>query len=111
MSIGTNLTPEPSPTEKKRGLPKLNLEVVVVSVLVAASLLMILVATFISAQNPHVYAPSKQEPLADLKPTPSPPGIDSDLDGLFDIDENYIFGTDINKVDTDGDGMPDPWEV
>ncbi len=91
--------------------PKLNLEIVLVSVLVAASLLMIGAAAFLSSQNPHPYAPAAQVALTELGPSSQIPGIDTDGDGLFDIDENYIYGTDTTKVDTDGDGMPDLWEV
>lgn len=38
-------------------------------------------------------------------------GLDSDSDGLIDIEETDIYGTDPNNPDTDGDGMPDGWEV
>lgn len=112
VSSATTLGPEaPKAEAKKRSLPKLNLEIIVIAVLIAASLLMILVSAFLSASNPSVYSPVKQVALKDLIPTDSQPGVDTDGDGLYDIDENYIFGTDITKVDTDGDGMPDPWEV
>jgi hypothetical protein len=36
---------------------------------------------------------------------------DSDGDGLSDIDETDVFGTDPNNPDTDGDGIPDGVEV
>jgi len=36
---------------------------------------------------------------------------DTDGDGISDLDENYIYGTDMNDPDTDGDGLPDGWEV
>lgn len=38
-------------------------------------------------------------------------GVDSDGDGLSDLDEILIHGTDPFNPDTDGDGMPDGWEV
>ncbi len=37
--------------------------------------------------------------------------LDSDGDGLTDLDEYYVHGTDPNDPDTDGDGMWDGWEV
>ena len=36
--------------------------------------------------------------------------LDPDNDGLSNLEE-YLNGTDINNEDTDGDGMPDGWEV
>jgi hypothetical protein len=39
------------------------------------------------------------------------PLLDSDRDGLGDIEENYKYGTDPFNPDTDGDGMPDGYEV
>ena len=38
-------------------------------------------------------------------------GLDTDEDGLSDREEETLYGTDINNVDTDGDGMSDYWEV
>ncbi|MBN1672133.1 MAG: VCBS repeat-containing protein [Kiritimatiellae bacterium] len=39
------------------------------------------------------------------------PAADTDGDGLSDLDERDLYGTDPNNPDTDGDGMPDGWEV
>jgi hypothetical protein len=39
------------------------------------------------------------------------PTIDTDGDGLPDIEENYVYGTNPYRVDTDDDGMGDNWEV
>ncbi|MCB1772027.1 MAG: VCBS repeat-containing protein [Gammaproteobacteria bacterium] len=36
---------------------------------------------------------------------------DSDADGLRDDDETYLYGTDPNLPDSDGDGMDDNYEV
>ncbi|MHA2059084.1 MAG: hypothetical protein ACW979_15805, partial [Candidatus Thorarchaeota archaeon] len=36
---------------------------------------------------------------------------DSDMDGLLDGDEYYIYGTDPGDMDTDGDGYSDGLEV
>ncbi|MFA5317977.1 MAG: hypothetical protein WC323_00665 [Patescibacteria group bacterium] len=38
-------------------------------------------------------------------------GIDTDGDGLTDVEENTVFVTDINKMDTDGDGYNDREEI
>jgi hypothetical protein len=37
--------------------------------------------------------------------------LDSDADGLSDSDETGVYHTDPHNPDTDGDGMPDGWEV
>lgn len=37
--------------------------------------------------------------------------VDSDGDGLTDLEELLVHGTDPFNPDTDGDGMPDGWEV
>lgn len=37
--------------------------------------------------------------------------IDSDSDGLVDLDEVMRLGTDPARDDSDGDGLPDAWEV
>ncbi len=37
--------------------------------------------------------------------------LDSDADGLTDALENLVFHTNPNNPDTDGDGLPDGWEV
>ena len=95
----------------RAGPSGLSLEKLLIAVLVTASLFMIVAATFLSASAPREYSPAIQLPIASLPPTEAAPGVDTDGDSLFDIDENYIYGTDTTKVDTDADGMPDPWEV
>jgi hypothetical protein len=37
--------------------------------------------------------------------------IDSDRDGVPDDREVYVYGTNPHNPDTDGDGMPDGWEI
>ncbi len=37
--------------------------------------------------------------------------LDTDGDGIPDVDEVFIYGTDPNNPDTDGDGLPDGWEI
>lgn len=50
-------------------------------------------------------------------PTPTHPAgaihdaVDTDRDGLSDLDELAIWGTDPERPDTDGDAMPDGWEA
>ena len=39
------------------------------------------------------------------------PALDSDGDGLSNADELNLYHTDPLNPDTDGDGMPDGWEV
>jgi len=36
---------------------------------------------------------------------------DSDSDGLTDAEEEWVIGTNPRSADSDGDGMPDGWEV
>ena len=40
----------------------------------------------------------------------TPASADSDMDGLSDFDELFVFGTDPAPADTDGDGLQDGWE-
>ena len=37
--------------------------------------------------------------------------LDTDGDGISDVNEVFIYGTDPNNPDTDGDGLPDGWEI
>lgn len=37
--------------------------------------------------------------------------IDRDTDGLPDARETFLYGTEPGNADTDGDGMPDGWEL
>ncbi len=53
---------------------------------------------------------ASQEPPPPPAPAPSPAFIDSDGDGLTDLQEEQI-GTDPNNPDTDGDGFNDGEEV
>ena len=48
-------------------------------------------------------------PAAPAAAQPAP--VDSDGDGLYDEDEQYIYGTDAFAYDTDGDGSSDGEEV
>ena len=48
-------------------------------------------------------------PAAPAAAQPAP--VDSDGDGLYDEDEQYIYGTDPWAYDTDGDASPDGEEV
>ncbi|MBN1389264.1 MAG: hypothetical protein JXA22_01335 [Candidatus Thermoplasmatota archaeon] len=46
-----------------------------------------------------------------LDPDTGDGALDTDGDGISDLDEVYIWGTDITLPDTDGDGLPDRWEI
>ena len=48
-------------------------------------------------------------PAAPAAAQPAP--VDSDGDGLYDEDEQYIYGTDPYNPDTDGDGRTDGQEI
>jgi hypothetical protein len=68
--------------------------------------------------SPEVTTPAEvpantpaSSPTPEVSPTqPSPPSIDSDLDGLTD-EEEATLGTDPNKIDTDEDDLTDGEEV
>lgn len=45
------------------------------------------------------------------QPTSNPDYADFDNDGLSNWEEIFIYGTDPFNDDSDGDGMPDGWEV
>lgn len=49
-------------------------------------------------------------PAPPEKPTLPPAGLDSDSDGITDLEES-LFGTDVRNPDTDGDGFLDGNEV
>jgi hypothetical protein len=41
----------------------------------------------------------------------SPNALDTDVGGLTDFDERFVYNTDPLNEDTDGDEIPDGWEV
>lgn len=49
--------------------------------------------------------------VSKLPPPPPNTGTDSDSDGLTDIEETTVYGTDAHKLDTDGDSFNDGNEV
>ncbi|PKN72517.1 MAG: hypothetical protein CVU50_06565 [Candidatus Cloacimonetes bacterium HGW-Cloacimonetes-3] len=59
---------------------------------------------------PKVVAPVAP-PVVVTPPKPDMSKIDTDGDGLMDVDEVQKYRTDINKKDTDGDGLSDGDEV
>ena len=48
--------------------------------------------------------------MIDPRILPEPNGVDTDGDGISDLDETDIFGTDPQLADTDGDGVNDGLE-
>lgn len=64
-------------------------------------LFLILVLTMVGCRTLEVsYGKSSLDPYS----------VDSDRDLLTDFEERVFTGTDSNKADTDGDGLPDGWE-
>ncbi|OGL67145.1 hypothetical protein A2856_03705 [Candidatus Uhrbacteria bacterium RIFCSPHIGHO2_01_FULL_63_20] len=56
--------------------------------------------------------PTPTPPPPEPEPEPVPiPGADQDGDGLTDIEERLIYGSDPANTDTDADGYPDALEV
>lgn len=53
----------------------------------------------------------EEEPIEDAFPTDILPGVDSDSDGLTDVEEESIYLTDPKLPDTDADGFLDGNEV
>lgn len=57
------------------------------------------------------YNPTEAILWEEAKADSGTPKEDFDFDGIANIDENYVYGTNIYSPDTDGDGMDDFWEV
>jgi hypothetical protein len=65
-----------------------------------------------AAPVPQPTAPTAEVPSPVAIPTPAPATVlDTDGDGLADVDEIKIFGTDPLRADTDGDGYSDSKEL
>ncbi|MBU1907512.1 fibronectin type III domain-containing protein, partial [Patescibacteria group bacterium] len=62
------------------------------------------------SSNPAAATVPMPPPLPPEKPTLPPAGLDSDSDGITDLEET-LFGTDVRNPDTDGDGFLDGNEV
>ena len=83
-------------------------------ILALVTSIFVLVLFFSIGMSIHeaAYRPSNsilwEEARPDLLGTPM---VDTDGDGISDIEENYVYGTNIFLPDTDGDGMYDGWEV
>jgi hypothetical protein len=81
-------------------------------VLVTAIFLLVIIFSISMSLHTAEYRPTAAIEWEDAKPDPfGMPKVDTDMDGLPDIEENYVYGTDIFKADTDSDGMDDYWEV
>ncbi|MCK5415574.1 MAG: hypothetical protein KAJ35_09350, partial [Thermoplasmata archaeon] len=57
------------------------------------------------------YNPTEAILWEEAKADSGTPMEDYDFDGIANIDENYVYGTNIYRSDTDDDGMDDYWEV
>jgi hypothetical protein len=57
------------------------------------------------------YEPKRTLLWTEAKADLGTPKEDYDFDGIPNIDENYLYGTNIYSPDTDDDGMDDYWEV
>ncbi|MDD4308849.1 MAG: OmpA family protein [Candidatus Cloacimonetes bacterium] len=55
--------------------------------------------------------PKKTEPIVVPAPNPDTSLKDTDGDGLYDVDEQQKYQTNVNLKDTDGDGLSDGDEV
>jgi hypothetical protein len=73
----------------------------------------VLVIVFSAAVSKHSaeYRTTRSILFETASDDPETPMDDSDEDWLSDIEENYVYGTNIHSPDTDGDGMGDFWEV
>lgn len=64
-----------------------------------------------SADDPTDPSSNPNAPPPSILPTPDDPELDSDEDGLTDVDEIAVHGTSPTVADTDGDGFTDFDEV
>lgn len=87
--------------------PAVMTSVFIVLILVLSSFILLFVPALSNAQ----YRMLNHIDWETAPKTNTPPMKDTDHDGLADIKENYIFGTNMTKWDTDGDYMPDGWEA
>ncbi|MFZ0544563.1 MAG: matrixin family metalloprotease [Candidatus Promineifilaceae bacterium] len=62
-------------------------------------------------QNETTQEPPQAPPANPQTPTSAPGEPDTDGDGLSDVEEAFIVGTDYLNPDTDGDGLTDGVEV
>jgi hypothetical protein len=89
---------------------KLGYERVAILLLAFVMFLVVLFSVGASTQSAQYHV--KQSILwENVRDDTGVPTLDTDGDRLPDIEENYIYGTNIYSPDTDGDGMGDWWEV
>lgn len=71
------------------------------------------VETPVEVVPPVSSTPSTEPAPGSISPFPTvvTPGVDSDSDGLTDVEETLVYGTDPRLPDTDGDGFLDGNEV
>ncbi|MCG2824965.1 MAG: hypothetical protein L6265_00055 [Thermoplasmatales archaeon] len=69
------------------------------------------VLSFLSYAMPLSFKQSKQISYEQAEEDTALQKMDSDNDGLSDIAENNVYGTNFTNPDSDDDGMPDGWEI
>lgn len=67
--------------------------------------------TYIPTAPPPVYEDTTYVEPVDTAPVDTATAVDSDNDGIADVDETNIYGTDPYNWDTDGDGLGDGEEA
>jgi len=87
------------------------IELVIFIVMFVIAVGLIIAAGILSSPSNPKYTPTDNMKYENSGINTGLPLEDTDLDGLSNIAENYRYGTNETNPDTDGDGMPDGWEV
>lgn len=100
---------KPAPTQKKSGSGLLIVALLLVLVAIIGGVIAFLLVTQ-EDQEPVVVQVPVEVPVEDPKPTEPVPALDTDSDGLTDVEE-ALYGTDHRNPDTDADTFLDGNEV